>query len=119
MGQLIFDGDCAFCSSSARWLTARFAPGGSCAPWQRMDLRSAGLSEADVASQVWWIDEGSKVGGADAIARALQSCRGPWPAVGRMLGSALVVPFARPLYRLIARHRHRLPGGTAACRLDL
>jgi predicted DCC family thiol-disulfide oxidoreductase YuxK len=118
---LVYDGDCSFCSSCARWISARWSGPAQAVAWQHLDpdqLRSVGLTADDVRRAVWWIDPtlGASRGHL-AIARALRAARG-WPAVvGRIL---LVPPFrwlAAGAYPLIARWRHRLPGGTPACRM--
>ncbi len=42
---------------------------------------------------------------------------GPWAVAGRIL-LAPPVSWVAPLgYRLVARYRHRLPGGTPACKV--
>ena len=119
---LIYDGDCSFCSSSARWITARWHGRQQAIAWQHMSaerLEHLGLTLADVEGAAWWIDpsRGVRASGAPAVARALRAADG-WPSlVGRLL---LVPPFrwlAAGAYPVIARWRHRLPGGTPACRM--
>jgi predicted DCC family thiol-disulfide oxidoreductase YuxK len=118
---LVYDGDCSFCSASARWIAARWDGTQKAVAWQHLSanqLERLGLTADDVRSAAWWIDpSGARSRGHLAIARALGAANG-WPsAVGRIL---LVPPFrwlAAGVYPLIARSRHRLPGGTPACRL--
>lgn len=116
---LIYDGDCSLCSSSARWIAARWNGPQQAVAWQHLSadqLERLGLTLDDVRSAAWWIDASGTSRGHLAIARALRAADG-WPAVvGRIL---LVPPFrwlAAGAYPLIARWRHRLPGGTPACR---
>jgi predicted DCC family thiol-disulfide oxidoreductase YuxK len=119
---LIYDGDCSFCSSSARWLTNRWAGPQRAAAWQHLsagELEQLGLRLDDVRSAVWWTDPSTRnARGHLAIARALRAAPG-WPSV---VGRLLLVPPIRWLgaaaYPLVARWRHLLPGGTPACRLD-
>jgi len=71
-----------------------------------------------VRAAVWWIDaDGRRSRAHVATARALLAGSG-WSAV---LGHALLAPPFRWLaaagYPLVSRWRHRLPGGTPACRL--
>lgn len=111
---LVFDGDCGFCTSAARWIAARSDV--VTEPWQRADLDARGLRLEQVQAAVWFVDGHARLGGADAIAAALRRARRRgW----RMLGFALAWPFVRPLaalgYRLVARYRHLLPGGTPEC----
>lgn len=112
---LVYDGDCAFCSSSAR-LLERIGPEAEMVAWQQTDLDALGLSDAEAASSVQWVEAGGTIRrGHEAIAAALVSAGGAWALAGR----ALLLPGASPLaaraYRLIAANRHRLPGGTPAC----
>lgn len=117
---LIYDGDCSFCTSSANWVAARWAGRAKAVAWQTLaadELAARALTPDDVRSAAWWIDDtGRRWRGHLAIAHALTAATG-WPAtVGRVL---LMPPFrwiAAGLYPLIARWRHRLPGGTSACR---
>jgi predicted DCC family thiol-disulfide oxidoreductase YuxK len=118
---LVYDGDCSFCSSSARWITARWNGSQRAVAWQHVsagELERLGLTLDDVRRAVWWIDpSGARSRGHLAIARALQAAHG-WPSVIGQV--ALVPPFrwlAAGAYPLIARWRHRLPGGTPACRM--
>jgi predicted DCC family thiol-disulfide oxidoreductase YuxK len=117
---LVYDGDCSFCSACARWIVGRWRGSQRAVAWQEMssdELAQFGLAEDDVRSFAWWIDEsGRRSRGHVAIALALQAASG-WPShAGRVL---LVPPFrwlAACAYPLVARSRHRLPGGTPACR---
>ena len=117
---LIYDGDCSFCTSSANWVAARWRGRAKAIAWQTLaadELAALAFTPDDVRSAAWWIDDtGRRSRGHLAIAHALSAGTG-WPAaVGRVL---LVPPFrwiAAGVYPLIARWRHRLPGGTPACR---
>jgi predicted DCC family thiol-disulfide oxidoreductase YuxK len=114
---LIYDGDCAFCSSSARWIEERLPLGYPVVPWQSLpDLDAVGLDQREVEEAAWWIDvDGTPRRGHEAIGRALVAIGGAWSLAGRLL---LVPPFswvAAPVYAWIARNRSRLPGGTPAC----
>jgi predicted DCC family thiol-disulfide oxidoreductase YuxK len=117
---LVYDGDCGFCTSTAEWIWRRWTSGASAVPWQELQpegLNGLGLTEADVRREVWWIDaSGGRVGGHRAVAAALGEAGGWWGAVGRVLTLPPVDPLARVGYGLVARWRHRLPGGTPACR---
>jgi predicted DCC family thiol-disulfide oxidoreductase YuxK len=118
---LIYDGDCAFCTSSANWVAARWRGGATAVAWQTLtadELAAHALTLDDVRSAAWWIDAaGGRSRGHLAIARALAAGTGWSATVGRVL---IVPPFrwvAAGLYPLIARWRYRLPGGTPACRI--
>jgi predicted DCC family thiol-disulfide oxidoreductase YuxK len=114
---LIFDGDCAFCSSAVRWLQ-RGDPELHAVPWQHADIAALGLSHRDVARSAWWIDtRGRRHGGAAAAGMALRGRGGVWRVVARLSLSAPFSWMAAVVYRLIAANRHHLPGGTPACAL--
>ena len=119
---LIYDGNCSFCSSSARWITNHWHGPQQAIAWQHLStdsLARLGLTLDDVRRAAWWVDpnSGARSRGHLAIAHALQVADG-WPSLlGRLL---LIPPFtwlAAAAYPLIARWRHRLPGGTPACKM--
>jgi predicted DCC family thiol-disulfide oxidoreductase YuxK len=115
---LIYDGDCAFCTSSVR-LLEKIGPEAETVAWQLTDLAALGLSEAEAAAAVQWVGiDGTIRSGHVAIAAALGSAGGIWALAGRALLAPGVEPIAAGAYRLIAANRHRLPGGTPACALD-
>src|ERR1700689_692530 len=72
---LIFDGDCGFCTTSARWAQRRFRHGEQAQAWQLLGgevLAGAGLSENDVREAAWWVDgDGVRERGHRAVGRAL------------------------------------------------
>jgi predicted DCC family thiol-disulfide oxidoreductase YuxK len=113
---LLFDGDCAFCTSCAR-LLKRIGPEGEVVAWQVADLDELGITAAQAAEALRWVEaDGTVRTGHEALAMALGTAAG---SVWRILGRALLLPGISPLaaasYRLVARNRHRLPGGTPAC----
>ncbi len=116
---LLFDGDCAVCSSLARLVSARLRPAQdryAVSPYQHWDLASVGLTEPDCAQALQWVSDTGQVHAAqDAVARLLLASR--WWV--RPLGAALLLPGVHALagaaYRWVSRNRHRLPGGTPAC----
>ncbi len=114
----LYDGDCAFCTRCAEFIERRIPSHARVAPWQWVELAPLGVSQADAEAAVQWIDgNGAVAAGPEAIARLLVDAGGAW----RMLGVVLDLPPVRwlawPIYRLISRNRHRMPGGTAACSL--
>jgi predicted DCC family thiol-disulfide oxidoreductase YuxK len=115
---LLFDGDCGFCTTTAG-LAARIAPALTVVPWQRADLGALGVRAEDAQAAVQWVAADKRIyAGAAATARFLIAAGGGWRFIGRLL----LVPGVRRLadlaYRLVAANRHRLPGGTPACRAD-
>lgn len=116
-GELIYDADCGFCTKSANWLarTGRV----SIRSWQELpSLDDVGLTFEMVTTAAYWLDDGAPTAsGQDAIARALKERGGIWRACGRLILFPPINAIARPVYRFIAKNRHAMPGGTAACKL--
>ncbi len=122
---LIYDGDCGFCTSTAAW-TQRVmnAPGGVrngevvVAPWQSLDLASLGLTESEVSTAAYWAaPDGSLYRGHLGVAKALEHAGFPWSIIGKAIETPPVSWLAAPVYAVIAKNRHRLPGSTDACHL--
>ena len=112
-GHLVYDADCGFCTRSAHWLDD--AP----VPWHTLDLDGLHVTQAEADANAGWLDEGRITQlGAEAIIAALRAK----PGSARVLGWLLVVPGIRAVaarvYPRIAANRHRMPGGTAACRIE-
>jgi predicted DCC family thiol-disulfide oxidoreductase YuxK len=115
---LIFDGDCAFCTTSARWLQGKLGGSVLVEPWQFTDLAAYGTTAERATYEVLWVDQAGRIhGGAQAFARWLIHSGGVW----RVLGTVITLPpvrwLAAGVYRLIANNRDRMPGGTPACAL--
>jgi predicted DCC family thiol-disulfide oxidoreductase YuxK len=119
----VYDGDCAFCSSCARFIERRIHGPALVGAWQRLDLAALGLTADQCSDAVQWVgSDGQAVAGPAAIARLLRHASGRsghllWHPVGAVLATRPVLALAWPAYRWVARNRHRLPGGTAACAL--
>ena len=113
---VVFDGDCAFCTSSARRL-ARWSRGAlRIVPWQRADLDVLGLSEEQCRAAVQFVGpDGVRSGGA-AIAAALGYCALPWRTAAPLL--RINRGLTEWCYAKVASNRHRLPGGTPACTME-
>jgi len=116
---LVFDGDCAFCSSCAR-LLERIGPEAEIIAWQLADLGELGITSEQAAEAVSWVEpDGTVRTGHEAIAAVLGAAGRPWRVAGRVMLLPVVSPLAAVGYRLVARNRHRLPGGTPACSASL
>jgi predicted DCC family thiol-disulfide oxidoreductase YuxK len=117
MPTLLYDGDCSFCTSSARWLE-RHAPSNAIVqPWQHADLERIGVSEQACRDAVQWVDENQRSSGPVAFADYALTSTAGWRAIGRVVGSRPGLLVGWPVYRWVSRHRDRLPGGTPACQL--
>jgi predicted DCC family thiol-disulfide oxidoreductase YuxK len=113
----LFDGDCAFCSACARFIERWIPTEARVVPWQRADLAALGLTRTDCDAAVQWVEPGRTLAGPAAIAALLRSSRGMWRLIGWVLARRSMVALGWPVYRLVSRNRHRLPGGTAVCSL--
>ena len=114
----VFDGDCAFCTVCATFVTRWIPTRAEVVPWQRADLKALNLSREAALQAVQWVEPGRPaLAGPEAIGALLRSSRWYWKPFGWILALPPVRAAAWPLYRLIARNRHRMPGGTAACAL--
>ena len=115
---LIFDGDCAFCTTSARWLQGKLGTAAAVEPWQFTDLAAYGTTAERAQYEVLWVDEARQIhGGAQAFARWLIHSGGLWRAAGTMITLPPIRWVAAGIYRLIANNRDKMPGGTPACAL--
>ena len=115
---LVYDGDCSFCTSSAR-LLEKIGPQATIVAWQETNLDALGLTEEAASAAVQWVEvDGTARSGHEAIAAALGAAGGIWALAGRALLLPGLSPIAASAYRLIADNRHRLPGGTPACAVD-
>lgn len=116
MGLLVYDGDCAFCTSfvtlARRWVN----PGAETLPWQRADLTSLGLTEQQCQDALQYRDRfGRWTSAGRAIAALLRDGRQPWRSFGRVASLPGFASCVDRAYAWAARNRYRLPGGTPAC----
>ena len=100
----LYDGDCAFCSSCARFAQRWVASDATIAAWQFSPLDQLGVTidEVDVAV-VWVTSPTQHCAGPEAIATLLSSSRRvPWRVAGRLLSLPPVRAMAWPVYRWVA-----------------
>lgn len=113
---LLYDGDCAFCTSCAQLVEKRIGPDAEIVAWQFADLAELGVSEGEAADAVQWISsDGAVRSGHEAVAAMLSGSGPIWRIVSRVLLLPGISWAAARVYRLVADNRHRLPGGTPAC----
>ena len=103
---LIYDGDCGFCTMSAKWIR------------RRLPADATIVSRPGIAAVEWVDARGRTHRGHRAIARSLIAAGGVWGIVGRALLVPPVTWVAALVYRVVSANRHRLPGGTPACNVD-
>ena len=113
---LVYDADCGFCTRSAQWLAATGKV--RIVAWQSLDLAQHGLSVEDVTAAAQWLGpEGPRASGARAISLAMRARGGAAAIAGAFIALPGISLLAAAGYRVVARYRHRMPGGTAACRV--
>jgi predicted DCC family thiol-disulfide oxidoreductase YuxK len=114
---LIFDGDCAFCSSSARALRKMTKNRVAIEPYQFLDLADYSLTEDQTSKAVYFVTPTDTFSAAKAIARCLIDARTPWSVAGFLLNIPVVISVGELVYAWVSKNRHRLPGGTPECSL--
>lgn len=117
---LVFDGDCGFCTSATNALTrfvdrrSRFAV----VPLQFTALEPLGLTQEQALESLRFVDAAGRISsGAAAVSQVLRRSGWGWRPLGWLLAVPGLRAVAERAYRLIATHRHQLPGGTPACKL--
>src|SRR5262245_2934546 len=114
---LVYDGDCGFCTKSAR-LAARLPSRCEIVAWQHTDLDALGVTQERAEYELLWVTPDGRVhGGADAVAMLLRDSGALFALLGAVLRLPGVRSLAHRVYRVIADNRYRLPGGTPACAL--
>lgn len=109
---LLFDGDCAFCTSCARALE-RIGPEAEIVAWQLADLTELGVTEEQASDAVQWVSAvGTVRSGHEAIAAVLITAGPAWKLAGRVILLPGISSIAAKVYRLVADNRRRLPGST-------
>jgi predicted DCC family thiol-disulfide oxidoreductase YuxK len=118
---LIYDGDCGFCTSAARWSAQGWHGQERAVSFQELGavgLEALGLSVAQAEQAAWWVDEsGSLFRGHRAIGASLVASGGRRAMVGHAISTPPLSWVAAVGYRVVVRYRHRLPGATAACKI--
>ena len=115
---LVFDGDCAFCTTWVNRLEAILPLFPTATPWQWLDLDELGLTHDDVTRYAWYLTPTHQYAGHLAGSALLRAQRGfGWRFLGNLIATPPVSWVAALTYHFVAKNRHRLPGGTPACSL--
>ena len=114
---LVYDGDCAFCTSSVRFLGRLRLRVDDVIPWQFADLTTLGLTQQQCEDAVQLVEPGRTTAGHVAFARLLLRSQWWWKPLGVLMLTPPISWVARGVYRWIANNRDKMPGGTAACAL--
>jgi predicted DCC family thiol-disulfide oxidoreductase YuxK len=116
---LIFDGDCGFCTTSANFIVKESKPKVTAIPYQWAALQKFGLTIQETEKKVYLNVSGKNYSGHKAVAKLLRMQPNYFLKV---LGTLAVVPpftwVGAGIYWLTAKYRHKLPGGTPACKLE-
>ena len=115
---LVFDGDCGFCTTVAKHFEKRSRVPIEIAAWQLTDLDRLGLTSEQASAQVYLVADGKLFGGHEAFAEFMRLQGDPFH---RAVAGVMRAPGLRRVsawgYRVVAKNRHRLPGGTPACEM--
>ena len=117
-GIILFDGTCAFCEGSVRFIATRdrgyFRFGASQNPEGQALLKKLGTSQQAARSLIL-IDDDRVYLRSDAALRIAERLNAPW----KYAGALLIVP--RPIrdlvYRGVASVRYRIAGRSNACEI--
>jgi predicted DCC family thiol-disulfide oxidoreductase YuxK len=116
---LIWDGDCAFCARSVQFIQRRMRTSANIVEHQKADLKVLGLTTEQCNQALQWVNsEGQISSGSRAVSKLLKTANGAWPALGVFIDLPIIRLVSSAIYKLIAKNRQHLPGGTAACALD-
>jgi predicted DCC family thiol-disulfide oxidoreductase YuxK len=118
LGIILFDGTCAFCERSVKFIAARddgyFRFGASQNPAGQALLAQHGTSR-EAAKSLILIEDGQIYLRSDAVLRVAGRLSAPW----RFARVLLLVP--NPIrdvaYRVVARFRHYIAGRSNACEI--
>jgi len=115
---LIFDGDCGFCTTTANWIEKRSLTPVEIQPYQWAKLAEYGLTEKEAADKVQLVLDGKIFAGHHCMAKLLLIQPN---VLLKFLGAVMVMPGVDPIsakvYEWVAANRHKLPGGTPACKM--
>jgi len=114
---LVYDGDCAFCTSSVRWVTKLHLAADVVVAWQHADLDALGLTQEQCEESIQLVEPTRTTAGHVAVGRLLLRSAWYWRPLGVLLLTPPVSWLAKAVYRWVADNRDKMPGGTPACAL--
>ncbi len=117
-GVILFDGTCAFCERSVRFIATRdagyFTFGASQNPEGRALLAKYGTTR-ESARSIILIEDGVVSLRSTAVLKIARRLSAPWKWAAVFL--AVPVPIRDAVYRVVAAIRHRLAGPSNACEI--
>ena len=115
-GVILFDGTCAFCERSVRFIATRdrgyFKFGASQNPEGRALLAQYG-TDRDSARSIILIEDGELSLRSTAVLKIARRMRAPWNWAAMLL--VVPAPIRDAVYRVVAAVRHRIAGASNAC----
>jgi predicted DCC family thiol-disulfide oxidoreductase YuxK len=115
---ILFDGTCAFCERSVRFIATRdnghFKFGASQNPEGQAILARFGTTR-EAAKSLILIEEDQLYLRSDAVLRIAQRMNAPWKFAGVFLW--VPRPIRDVVYRCVAAVRHRIAGRSNACEI--
>jgi predicted DCC family thiol-disulfide oxidoreductase YuxK len=116
---VLYDGDCAFCSSAARFAQHRISKNLNFSAYQLVELAPYGLTNAECEASLKFVDQSGRIYSAqNAIAEILIRSGNIWSIIGKLLKLPGFNFLAGLGYKFVAANRHRLPGGTPTCKMN-
>jgi len=116
---LIWDGDCAFCARCVLFIERRIKTEAKIVAHQKADLQSLGLTTEQCTTALQWVSRDAKIrSGSRAVAALLRSSNFGWAILGVAIDLPVVRLVSSAIYKVIAKNRQHLPGGTDACAID-
>jgi predicted DCC family thiol-disulfide oxidoreductase YuxK len=113
---VLFDGTCAFCERSIRFIASRdngyFKFGASQNPAGRALLARFG-TDREAARSIILIENDQLYLRSEAVLRIVRHLSAPWKYASVFLWVPLVL--RDPVYRIVAAIRHRIAGSSNAC----
>jgi predicted DCC family thiol-disulfide oxidoreductase YuxK len=117
-GVILFDGTCAFCERSVRFIATRddgyFKFGASQNPEGRALLAQYG-TDRDSAKSIILIEDGEVFLRSTAVLKIARRMSAPWRWASIFL--LVPLPIRDALYRVVAAVRHRIAGQSNACEI--
>lgn len=117
----LYDADCGFCTATVNRIR-RFFPRVDFRASRTVDLAQFNLTERDTQERAYLIVPAADNSTAPTIyqgGRAITGLAASWGRPGRIIATVLGFrPVALPIeivYKLVARNRHKLPGGGDSC----
>lgn len=116
---IVYDGDCAFCSSSIRTLQRLIPRAPKMIPYQFINPADYGLTLEQCETALQYVGKAGKISqGHEAYRQMLIELGGGYKLLGHLMRTPVYYGIANTVYRWIAKNRHKMPGGTPTCSLE-